>query len=189
MAVRELMLPAVAALRSRLHEPACAGRFAGAGAIGQFFSTSADGRGSWYDAGIHERRPTSTLEQRIERHQVWLESAGSDGEQLDLRAAGLAESDWSDVNFSEIDLREARLEGARLIHADLYGSLLAGAQLDRASPARGSRARASRARPACSRRSSNGSISERTSRQQLELRGLAVVLTGLARPSIRARRP
>jgi uncharacterized protein YjbI with pentapeptide repeats len=79
---------------------------------------------------VSDDQQRADFEARIERHRIWLETEGAGGERFDLRAAGLADVDWSGLNICEVDLRDAILEGAKLRGADLFGVLFAGVKLD-----------------------------------------------------------
>jgi uncharacterized protein YjbI with pentapeptide repeats len=65
----------------------------------------------------------SEVVDRIQRHELWLDSAGREGEQLDLAVHDL----------SHVSLRGAMLLGAELASSSFVGSDLAGANLARTS--------------------------------------------------------
>ena len=50
----------------------------------------------------------------LERHSLWLESAGKEGERADLREANLRGADLSGANLRWANLRGANLRGATL---------------------------------------------------------------------------
>jgi uncharacterized protein YjbI with pentapeptide repeats len=78
------------------------------------------------------------LELKIRNHQVWLESNGVSGEQLDLSGQDLSEIDFDHLNLSravlrDVDMRYCRCRGADFSGADLYGSNLRQASFDGSS--------------------------------------------------------
>lgn len=83
----------------------------------------------------------------LDKHEVWLQTDGTEGERADFRDAFLGKEDLRGVNLSkaflvgtsfreallsQINLQEADLRGADLSHADLSQASLKGANLSRA---------------------------------------------------------
>ncbi len=76
------------------------------------------------------------LQEILKKHEEWVESFESTGEQADLSEANLRETNLSGSYLSKVNLREADLGGvnfsdAYLIGADLSGANLSGANLGR----------------------------------------------------------
>ena len=79
----------------------------------------------------------SELNKILERHQLWIETNGVQGERADLRGAYLRDANLTDADLEGANLFRAILEGANLIdanlnHAKLYYTNLRGADLTRA---------------------------------------------------------
>ena len=75
----------------------------------------------------------SKLNKILERHQLWLETNGVQGERADLRVANLYAANLRGANLHSAYLRDANLTGADLEGADLRGADLRGADLRRAN--------------------------------------------------------
>ena len=76
----------------------------------------------------------SELNKTLERHQLWIETNGVQGERADLRGANLHGADLRDANLHGADLRDANLrdanlEGAHLRDAFFYRANLTGVDL------------------------------------------------------------
>jgi uncharacterized protein YjbI with pentapeptide repeats len=77
---------------------------------------------------------TSELNKTLERHQLWIETKGVQGERADLRVANLTYANLEGANLRDAFLRDANLEDANLKDANLrraslYAANLTGANL------------------------------------------------------------
>ena len=73
---------------------------------------------------------TSELNKTLERHQLWIETKGVQGERADLRVANLEGANLEGANLRYAKLGYANLIGANLIGANLEGANLEGANLE-----------------------------------------------------------
>ena len=73
---------------------------------------------------------TSELNKTLERHQLWIETKGVQGERADLRVANLEGANLEGANLEGANLRGAYLRGANLTYANLTGANLTGTILD-----------------------------------------------------------
>ena len=73
---------------------------------------------------------TSELNKTLERHQLWIETKGVQGERADLRVANLEGANLGGANLRYAKLGYANLIGANLIGANLEGANLEGANLE-----------------------------------------------------------
>ena len=78
---------------------------------------------------------TSELNKTLERHQLWIETKGVQGERADLRVANLEGANLEGANLEGANLRDANLEdailgGANLESAKLQDANLSGANLE-----------------------------------------------------------
>lgn len=83
--------------------------------------------------GLREVTPDE-LAEILERHKLWLDTEGEEGERADLqeanlRGANLQRADLQRANLQEADLRGAYLQWANLRGANLRGATLQGANL------------------------------------------------------------
>ena len=69
----------------------------------------------------------SELNKILERHQLWIETKGVQGERADLRVANLEGANLGGANLRYAKLGYANLIGANLIGANLEGANLYGA--------------------------------------------------------------
>jgi hypothetical protein len=86
---------------------------------------------------------TSELNKTLERHQLWIETKGVQGERADLRVANLTYANLEganlrdaflrDANLEDANLKDANLRRASLYAANLTGANLTGANLTRAN--------------------------------------------------------
>ena len=72
----------------------------------------------------------SVLNKTLERHQLWIETKGVQGERADLRVANLEGANLGGANLRYAKLGYANLIGANLIGANLEGANLEGANLE-----------------------------------------------------------
>jgi hypothetical protein len=72
----------------------------------------------------------SKLNQILEQHKLWIESAGKHGQRADLFCAYLSGAYLSGANLSGANLSRANLTGADLTGANLTGANLIGAYLN-----------------------------------------------------------
>ena len=75
----------------------------------------------------------SELNKILERHQLWIETNGVQGERADLRVANLYAANLRGANLHGAYLRDANLEGANLQGADLESAKLQDANLSGAN--------------------------------------------------------
>ena len=76
---------------------------------------------------------TSELNKTLERHQLWIETKGVQGERANLEGADLNGADLGYANLRDADLSDADLNYANLSYADLRGANLNGANLNGAN--------------------------------------------------------
>ena len=76
---------------------------------------------------------TSELNKTLERHQLWIETKGVQGERADLRVANLMNANLRGANLLGAYLRDANLEDAILGGANLSGAKLQDANLSGAN--------------------------------------------------------
>ncbi len=77
---------------------------------------------------------SANLKEILDRHKLWLDTVGEEGERANLRGANLRDVDFRgadlrDVDFRGADLRGADLQGVDLRGADLQNTDLQGAML------------------------------------------------------------
>ena len=76
---------------------------------------------------------TSELNKTLERHQLWIETKGVQGERADLRVANLFDAFLEGANLHGAYLCDANLEDANLSGANLNCANLGGANLEGAN--------------------------------------------------------
>ena len=71
----------------------------------------------------------SVLNKTLERHKLWIETNGVQGQRANLEGANLWGANLTYVNLGYANLIGANLTGANLYNADLRGAYLEGANL------------------------------------------------------------
>ena len=72
---------------------------------------------------------TSELNQVLEQHKIWIESAGKHGQRANLEYANLTGASLSGAYLKDANLKGANLTGAKLTGANLLGANLRYANL------------------------------------------------------------
>lgn len=76
---------------------------------------------------------TRQIEEILERHQRWLDTAGQEGAQADFRGADLRGYYFFSRNLRHVDFRGGNLRRTRFIGSDMYGANFRKADLTLAS--------------------------------------------------------